>query len=398
MSKISLRWRITLLMGVLVLISTILLTTLSIHNMLNSFVTPLLHSSEHINETMVGGEDKSNKSFPITDNSTSLPEGVTYEPEIKLDIENAKQTFSTSSYLYMALVIVGGMFAAYQLAGRAMRPISKFNDEIGSIDGNNLSNRIIIPETKDEIENLSHSFNKLLERLELAFEKEKRFSANVAHELKTPLATIMTSAQVLQLNDQITPEEYSEYLDTTLQSTKRLSAVVDGLLMLNRANWDISFESISITQMICDIKREIESHYAEKNITLKCDLNAVALKGSPLLLYRGFFNLIENAYKYTEKDGSITITACTTEHKTIIRIADTGIGISKDHINNIFEPFYRADKSRSRKIAGAGLGLSIAKEIFDLHKAAITISSEPELGTVIEVEFANEQSLIKTEI
>lgn len=387
MSKISLRWRITILMGILVLIISVLLTALSIYNVKNNFVIPLTYPPAYINEHSVSDEEKDTGSFPLIGNISDLPEGVVYASEVNMDVESARQSFSVSSYLYMGLVIAGSMIAAYYLAGRAMRPISDLNNEIEMINGNTLSKRVSIPQTKDEIESLSSSFNKLLERLEEEFAKEKRFSANAAHELKTPLATIMTSAQVLKLNDQTTLEEYRENLDVTIQSTRRLSSVIDGLLMLGRADREDSFEPVNISQILHGIQEEIGPLYLEKHITLRYDLNTNILRGNPLLLYRAFFNLIENAYKYTEKDGSITITSYCEGQESIICITDTGIGIQEEDIAHIFEPFYRADKSRSRKIAGAGLGLAITKEIIDMHKAAISITSRKGLGTVVEVRF-----------
>lgn len=385
MSKISLRWRITILMGILVLIVSVFLTIISIQNMNNTFAIPLTHSYVDIENGNKVSEGDDIHSF--TDNAYDMPYGSYYMPEINLNVDDARQTFSIYSYFYMALVIIISMIVAYHLAGRAMNPISELNNEIETIDVKNLSKRITIPQTKDEIENLSRSFNQLLIRLEQEFEKEKRFSANVAHELKTPLATIMTSSQVLKMNDTTTIDEYRENMDITLQSAQRISGVVDGLLMLNRSYVNDQFESIDISQMLKGIIKEIELIYFEKNIMLTCDFNADMLMGNPILIYRAFFNLIENAYKYTEKKGSITITSHSDENETTICISDTGIGIPSEDIENIFEPFYRADKSRSRKIAGAGLGLSIAKEILDLHKANISISSEKGRSTVVEVKF-----------
>lgn len=387
MNRISLRWRITILMGVLVLSTSALLTVLSIHNATNNFVIPLVHSSTYVNETNMYGEQHSPYVFSLDENPSDLPGGVVYKSEINLDIENAQQSFSVSSFLYMALITVGSMIVAYYLAGKAMCPITKMNNEIELIDGNTLSKRINVPQTKDEIENLSLSFNKLLERLEREFERERRFSANAAHELKTPLATIITSAQVLKLSDEITLEEYRENLGITLQSARRLSDVVEGLLMLYRTDQDVSFDTVNISQMFYGIQKEIEPLYFAKHILIKYELNIDTLRGNQLLLYRAFFNLVENAYKYTEKNGTITITSYRKENENIICISDTGIGIPADDLEHIFEPFYRADKSRSRKISGAGLGLAITKEIFALHKACITINSSQNSGAIVEVRF-----------
>lgn len=383
MSKLSLRWRITLLMGVLVLVASVLLTLLTIRNAKDNFITPLISMSVNVDESDPAFEGE----ISFSEGSLDLTNGVNYVPEIRQNVENGRQSFSLLSYFYLALVVAVSMLAAYYLAGRAMRPISKLNYEIGEMDGKSLSKRIEIPRTKDEIENLTRSFNELFERLEREFEKEKRFSANVTHELKTPLATIQTSAQVLRLSDRPTEEEYRENLDTTLQSVHRLSGVLDGLLLLGKPDAEPTFESISIAQMLHSVNEELRPCYDEKNITLSYDLQAEALSGNRLLLYRAFFNLMENAYKYTEPNGEIAVESCYSESETIIRISDTGIGIPAEDLPHIFEPFYRADKSRSRKIAGAGLGLSIVKEVFDAHKASISVQNRKEGGTMVEVRF-----------
>lgn len=384
MNKISLRWRITLLMGALLLSVCVLLTALSIQNMTSKFVAPILNLTAEMAKPDTSGEDNDVISFnqPPTD----LPDGMVYMPEIKQGIADAGRSFSISSYFSLVLVVAGGMLAAYYLAGRAMRPIAKLNDEISAIGVDNLSKQISVPQTKDEMEALARSFNELLTRLEQDFEKEKRFSANAAHELKTPLATIMTSAQVLAMSDSVSAKDYRENLDTTLQSVHRLSRVVDGLLLLGGAALDAPFETVNVTQMLYDIEKELSPLYDEKNISLSYDLQPITVNGNPVLLYRAFFNLVENALKYAGDHSTVAVTSRIQDEDFIISITNTG-GISADDLQNIFEPFYRADKSRSRRIAGAGLGLSIAKEIFDLHNATISISSEQGTKTTAEVRF-----------
>lgn len=384
MNKISLRWRVTLLMGALLLSVCVLLTALSIQNMTSKFVAPTL--SLPVEMARPDGSGVDNGVLSLDDPTINLPEGMIYMPEIKRGIADASRSFSTSSYLSLALVVAGGMLAAYYLAGRAMGPIAKLNDEINAIDVNNLSKRISVPQTSDEIETLSRAFNELLTRLERDFEKEKRFSANAAHELKTPLATIMTSAQVLTMNDTVSVEEYREHLDTTLQSVRRLSRVVDGLLLLGGADLGVPFEGVDVTKTLYDIETELAPLYEEKDIALSYDLQPITLHGNPVLLYRAFFNLMENAFKYAGEHGTVAVTSRATKEDWVIGITNTG-GIPADDIQNIFEPFYRADKSRSRKIAGAGLGLSIAKEIFDLHDASISIRSDHGSETIVEARF-----------
>lgn len=389
MSKLSLRWRITLLMGVLVLTASVLLTLFTIRNAANNFVRPVIEDETNIDESSAAGGESISFSGNVADDR---PDGVGNAPKVRINVEHAQQSFSLLSYFYLALVVAGSMIAAYYLAGRAMRPISKLNEALGTMDGKNLSKRLEIPQTNDEIENLTRSFNELLKRLELEFERERRFASNAAHELKTPLATIQTSAQVLNLGEPPTIEEYRENLDVTLHSIKRLSGIIDGLLLLGKSEVEVEFESISIAELFHKVEEELRPCYGKKNITWTYELNVDTLRGNQLLLYRAFFNLIENAYKYTEPNGAITIEAWDEGMETILLISDTGIGISPEDTLHIFEPFYRADKSRSRKIAGAGLGLAIAKEIFDLHKADISMVNGKEGGTRVKVIFPKDFS------
>lgn len=384
MNKISLRWRITITMGILVLLASILLTVFSIQNATNNFIMPLMYPS--VNMEL----EKENQNIAMQHdvaNNLNLPDGTFYTQEIDMTIENAKQSFSTSSYLCMAIVTIGSMIIAYYLAGHAMQPISKMNREISLIENNTLSKRVSVVQTKDEIENLALSFNGLLERLEQGFEREKQFSANVAHELKTPLATIITSAQVLKLNDQTTIEEYRENMDITLQSAKRLTEVVEGLLMLCRKDRELSIDVVDSREIFYEIQKELSALYSDKKLDIKYDLNIDTLEVNYLLIYRAFFNLIENAHKYAEQNGKIAISSHVEGNNSVFCISNTGMSISKEDIKHIFEPFYRADKSRARKIAGAGLGLAIAKEIFNIHNATITIDSEKSNGTIVEVRF-----------
>lgn len=382
MDKISLRWRITLVMGALLLSVCVLLTALSIQNMSNSFAVPILYAAAEGEKSQEASVEEEIRIY-----DPSQPPTIAFHvAEIQQEIVIAQRTFSMTSYFYMILVVVGGMVAAYYLAGRAMGPIAKLNHEISAIDVNNLSKRISVPQTKDEIETLSRSFNQLLTRLEQDFEKEKRFSANAAHELKTPLATIMTSTQVLAMHEHNSETDYREHLQVTLQSVRRLSRVVDGLLLLGGAALDVPFEEVDVAQMLYGIEAELIPLYGEETVTRLYDLQPITLRGNPELLYRAFFNLVENAWKYAGKQGAVTITSHHDQRGSIICIANTAVIPAAD-LPHIFEPFYRADKSRSRKIAGAGLGLSIAQEIFHLHQAAISIHSDPDMGTIVEVGF-----------
>lgn len=385
MRKLSLRWRIALSMGVLVLAASLLLTAFSIWNVSRQFVIPLAEFyAEEVNLT---GE-QAEGGIPFDSSMGVSSQEVKYEPAVNLDPVQARNTFFLSSLLCVAVVTAVSMLTAYFLARRAMRPISDLSTEMEQIGGNDLSSRVSVPEVGDEIAQLSRPFNGLLERLEQVMEREKRFSADAAHELKTPLSTIITNAQVLKLEDNPTAEEYAENLEVTLQSAKRLSNVVNGLLTLHRADRELDTAEIDLESLFRDIWTELGPVYAEKEHQFRYDFVVKILVGDKHLLYRALFNLVENACKYTPRGGSITISSHEEAGHMVLTIADNGIGIADEDIRHIFEPFYRADKSRSRDIAGAGLGLSITKEILSLHHAELYAHSVPKHGTEFRIVFA----------
>lgn len=382
MRRLSLRWRIALTMGLLVFSASVLLTVLSIHNASVNFVTPLAQFSSSVQENEEMAPESGNMIM------IGPTDGVHYQPEVKFEPKYAEKSFFVFSIACMVVITAVSVFAAYCLAGHAMRPIIKLNREVSRIDETSLSSRVSIPQTNDEVEILSRSFNQLLDRLEQAFERERRFSADVSHELKTPLATMITNAQVLKLSEAPTLEEYEENLNTTLQSARRLSDVVNGLLLLYQTKADIEMEPLSLTALFEAIQMELGPLYTKKNIRVCYDLEAKTVMGNAPLLYRALFNLMENAHKYMNEGGAITVTSRSEDGKIVLCITDCGIGIAQEDLNHIFEPFYRADKSRSRKISGAGLGLSITKEILALHQASICIDSAPNEGTSVEVVFS----------
>lgn len=382
MNRLSLRWRIALMMGVLVFCASALLTIFSIHNASMQFVEPLTQISN-----LKYGNHEQGDIFSFENDAKQLPDNIYFKKEVDFIPEIAQRTFSVFSILCMLLITIGSALSAYYLAGKALRPVTKLNDEMSGIDGSSLGTQVTVPPTNDEISALSKSFNLLLERLEQEFIREKQFSANVAHELKTPLATIITNAQVLKLNEGPTFEEANEFIDITLQNAKRLSDVVNSLLLLYQLNKESKNNSINLVSLFSDIEKELKPLYSEKGIKIKYDLEIQEVTGNVLLLYRAFFNLVENAYKYTNRNGKIIIKSYHKDSKVVLSISDDGVGISAEDQVHIFEPFYCVDKSRSRKISGAGLGLSITKEILLLHNAHISVDSDLNKGTTMNIVF-----------
>ncbi len=386
MRKLSLRWRITLSMGALVLLVSLLLTGLSIWNVSRQFVMPL-------SEITVPQVDMTSSAdlqdLELLPKDGKMPDGVIYQEKVSLDPYKAQMQFSLSSLFCVAAMTLASMGIAYSLSGKALRPLSELSREMDAIDSRDLSRRVSVPETEDEIAHVSSAFNHLLERLELEMEREKRFSSDAAHELKTPLATIITNAQVLKMDDEPSIEDYAHNLEITLESAKRLSEVVNALLALHRHETNLTVETIDLADLFGQIRSELEPVYGSKKQTIRMDLHQAKLKGDRLLLYRAFFNLVENACKYTPDNGEIVIASHAQNDSTIVSITDNGIGMDDEAIAHVFEPFYRADASRSRSAGGAGLGMAIAKESFDLHHAATTVISFPGAGTSVRVSFTD---------
>ncbi|MHB8061053.1 MAG: HAMP domain-containing sensor histidine kinase [Ruminiclostridium sp.] len=285
----------------------------------------------------------------------------------------------------MVLISAIGIVAVYIVSGKALKPLSDLNNAVIKITENNLEKHIAAVNTDDEIGDLTRSFNAMLDRLEQSFLRQKRFSANVAHELKTPLATINAGIQVLQLDENPTVADYQETLGITQRNIKRLINVVNDLLSLSNESLDESNETIDIKNMFKHIMSELQPLCIEKNIEASCEFELDTVKGNVTLVNRAFYNLVENAIKYNHPNSKVLIKTFFEEGTGKICISDTGIGIPKEDIDRIFEPFYCVDKSRSRKMGGAGLGLSIVKAITEKHRWSIVVNSTVDIGTTIIV-------------
>ena len=227
----------------------------------------------------------------------------------------------------------------------------------------------------------------MLSRLEEAFIRQKRFTASAAHELKTPLATVKSGIQVLNRDNNATLQDYKKNASMTIQSVDRLASVVNDLLMISSAENGNQgrIEEISLDAMFDAIFTELSTLYEKNNICYQVDLQENSITGNTDMLYRAFYNLVENAYKYNRTDGKITVKSFSANQSVYIEISDTGLGISKEHQPLVFEAFYRVDASRSRKTAGAGLGLSLVKAIVERHGGTLQLESEPTVGSTFTI-------------
>lgn len=299
--------------------------------------------------------------------------------------ESAKIAFKFQSIIYMLLVIIMGGFLTYYISKKVLYPLDSLNKQIKSRNINNLSEKIKVPNTKDEIAELTESFNEMTNKLNSAFIMQRRFSANAAHELRTPLTVLQTKVDVFKMKKSHTPEEYDSLIVVIEKHIKRLSEVVKNLLDMTNMTEYITSESINLKVILQDIVNELSYIAEQKNIKLSLNCNDTIFGGNMDLLYRAFYNVVENGIKYNVDNGKVIINVHSDNNNVVVEISDTGIGIQDDVKENIFEPFYRVDKSRSRKIGGAGLGLSIAHSIIKKHDGNIIITDNKVKGSTFKI-------------
>ncbi|WP_336992627.1 HAMP domain-containing sensor histidine kinase [Bacillus toyonensis] len=303
------------------------------------------------------------------------------------DVQKARTDFQFESVFYMLLIIVCGGVLTYYVSGKVLKPLDSLNSQIKNRTVHNLSETMDIPPTNDEIAELTHSFNEMTDKLNNAFMMQSRFSANAAHELRTPLAVLKTKVDVFKKKNVHSTEEYDALINVFEKQTQRLSELV--FTLLDMTNMHDGFESgtICLKDVFEDIVSEL-SHIAdgkEVKLYLNCD-DSVAY-GNTDLLYQALYNIVENAIKYNIDGGKVMINVKSDKKQIMVEIKDTGIGIPNEEKKNIFEPFYRVDKSRSRELGGSGLGLSIVQSIITKHNGNIVVTDNENGGTCFEISF-----------
>jgi len=301
------------------------------------------------------------------------PDTITAIDEIYIGSRNQ---FKLISILIAIGVIVAGSLFAWVLTGKTLKPLRTFADRIEDIDENSLNAQVVLPPSSSEVSRLTDSFNNMLEELNNAFTNKKLFASHAAHELKTPLTNILTNIEVMQMEAEPNTDDYKEVIEITKANVERLTVLIQDLLHFNAEIDNANFANISTDTLFEKILEDLSPLLYEKNIGVHIE-GRTAIRGDKDLLERAFFNLIQNAVKYNTESGEIRIVS----HNDTITIEDTGIGIPEKCLSQIFEPFYCVDKSRSRKLGGSGLGLSITKQIFDKHSLKISVLSEVGKGT-----------------
>jgi len=362
-NKLSLRVKITALTIFTLTILCVGLTTAAILNT-SIFYDPIAYAIDK--KPLDGGYIGEEHHIESADTITAID-------EIYIGSRNQ---FKMISILIAIGVVVAGSWFAWILTGKTLKPLRTFADRIEDIDENSLNAQVVLPPNSSEVSRLTDSFNNMLEELNNAFTNKKLFAAHAAHELKTPLTNILTNIEVMQMEAEPTTDDYKEVIEITKANVERLTILIQDLLHFNAEIDNTNFANINTDKLFEKIREDISPLLYEKCIAVHIE-GRTSIHGDKDLLERAFFNLIQNAVKYNTENGEIRIVS----HDDTITIEDTGIGIPEECLLQIFEPFYCVDKSRSRKLGGSGLGLSITKQIFDKHALKIVVSSEVGKGT-----------------
>lgn len=380
---ISIRMRITLMTAFLVILVAAVVTALSLYNANEQFQTIEFKVGEAFSVDFSGSTVIAGTTGIIGSYDEPIPDEDALPENAIIVISSARDAFHTQTLLILAAIIVLSVGLAWLLSGLMLRPVKQLDATVSEVSSATLSARLPAPQTIDEVGRLTQSFNHMLDRLETDFERQKQYSSAVAHELKTPLATMKATLQVANMEQKIDPDFY----EITLRGIIRLSDVVTELLQLYNEDATQECAPLSLAPLLRDIAAELQKAYSEQSMQLvfEGEADVPTFSGNLVLIRRLFFNILDNAFKYTPNDGEITIRYRAGETELTVIISDSGIGIAADALPHIFEPFYRADASRARESGGSGLGLSIVKTIADSLSYTVSCTSTPEIGTSLTV-------------
>lgn len=312
---------------------------------------------------------------------------VALDPKVALSdmFKNTRDEFWAKSLLITLIITIISSLTMYLVIGYALRPLQKLGNQMGEIQIKNLQTPIVSDNADNEIAQLTNAFNKMLSRLGTNFAEQKQFSANAAHELRTPLAVIRTRLEVLGKSNTVEIEEYKDTIAMITTQIDRLSHVIDVLLEMTELKSAEKTDHISLADMVEEILYDLAAIAEARGITVVQTAGNVEIIGNDTLIYRAIYNLIENAIKYNRDGGKVIIAIEAQENLAVVRISDTGKGIEPTEWERIFEPFFRIDKSRSRSMGGAGLGLALVREIAKEHSGNAKVVKSSTEGTTIEL-------------
>lgn len=386
----SLQLKLTLLLSLLMIVSCVLMYFFISHSAVSGM--------DGLQNYMIKVDPQDGDS-PITFNVD--PKALF--PQFEQEIQETKEDFLLRSVIATTIIILLSSVCTYFLTKKTLTPLQKLTSEVSQIQAQNLSTQLAVPNSKDEIAQLTSSFNEMLARLDNAFSTQKQFSANAAHELRTPLAVLQTNLEVFEKKQEPEMVEYQQLFTMIKEQTARLSQLVGTLLDMTNLKSVPRTDHVSLEELVdevfCDLdpvaeKAGISIHFDDSSSQdLYTDVhtpdasalnnNILNITGSYVLLYRAVYNLVENAIKYNRPNGSVTVSVKEKNGQAMILVKDTGIGISPENQKKIFDPFFRVDKSRSRAMGGAGLGLALVDSIAREHGGSVKVLESNEKGSII---------------
>ena len=381
MKRMSLQWRLTCITTLCIAIICGCLTMFVYKNGVH-YIDSLQDAVES------QGDEKGNQSDEIY---ISIPDDKwdEFADEFSVQVYNNKADYKRNSLIITVLLALLGGIVTYFISGHALRPIREFSDKIEEVQAQNLSDSRIEENNVKELNQLGISYNKMLERLSEAFEIQRQFTANAAHELRTPLA--LMQVQLDLYNSASHPGNDADTLQTIKMVTEqndKLNRMVKTLLDMSELQTVGRDDKIILDAIVEEVLADLEPLAVEKNIKLIGKCEDATMIGSDILIYRLVYNLVENAIKYNHPLGQVTVTAYQRNKHVYLSVEDTGSGIPRELRERVFEPFFRVDKSRSRELGGVGLGLAFVREIVRVHDGSICIKSGKTGGTIFEVTFA----------
>lgn len=386
----SLQLKLTLLLSLLMIVSCVLMYFFISHSAVSGM--------DGLQNYMIKVDPQDGDS-PITFNVD--PKALF--PQFEQEIQETKEAFLLRSVIATTIIILLSSVCTYFLTKKTLTPLQKLTSKVSQIQAQNLSTQLAVPNSKDEIAQLTSSFNEMLARLDNAFSTQKQFSANAAHELRTPLAVLQTNLEVFEKKQKPEMVEYQQLFTMIKEQTARLSQLVGTLLDMTNLKSVPRTDHVSLEELVdevfCDLdpvaeKAGISIHFDDSSSQdLHTDVhtpdasalnnNIRNITGSYVLLYRAVYNLVENAIKYNRPNGSVTVSVKEKNGQAMILVKDTGIGISPENQKKIFDPFFRVDKSRSRAMGGAGLGLALVDSIAREHGGSVKVLESNEKGSII---------------
>ena len=386
----SLQLKLTLLLSLLMIVSCVLMYFFISHSAVSGM--------DGLQNYMIKVDPQDGDS-PITFNVD--PKALF--PQFEQEIQETKEDFLLRSVIATTIIILLSSVCTYFLTKKTLTPLQKLTSEVSQIQAQNLSTQLAVPNSKDEIAQLTSSFNEMLARLDNAFSTQKQFSANAAHELRTPLAVLQTNLEVFEKKQEPEMVEYQQLFTMIKEQTARLSQLVGTLLDMTNLKSVPRTDQVTLEELVdevfCDLdpvaeKAGISIHFDDSSSQdLHTDVhtpdasalnnNIRNITGSYVLLYRAVYNLVENAIKYNRPNGSVTVSVKEKNGQAMILVKDTGIGISPENQKKIFDPFFRVDKSRSRAMGGAGLGLALVDSIAREHGGSVKVLESNEKGSII---------------